>query len=561
MHHRPGVFLLTNGGRSVDTTNTVCLRAGNFQALGCNVTKFRVKGVMAYRCGKCGQCDTGASKGSTLMGLSTHSNFVCRKCLCNGVAAATTRHCLAQLPCSAQFVRAEEAFQNRLLAYTGHYDANPVLFRSVWERRYTQDKMRAIARSFVEDALDPTKWTAMLKREGGNKMPTKPRLIQFQKTKCTQAVVGPLFSAYQKAVAAAFHFSTGWQAHGIDVTFASGLNATGLSAWMEYVQQRGVICFYERDGEAWDASMNQRLCEFKERMAAIYSMRLADFIHESDTSFVSHRSRGGKATWSVRFTVKSGAGDTTTGNSLINAAIAFEVFSGLGVRCSILVAGDDLLVACYDDFDLDSVIAGERAFGIVPDAAKFVSAVHVSFCSAIWAYDAAGAWHYIPSPGRLFARLFWTCKPPARRHYAAYVRGVVKGLLPTCRDVPCLGPFLRLFDSEGYVVANDKAYHFRDAEYDTLDLRDWFCERYQLTNTQLLDFEHFLEGVQGVVGIIAHPTLAAIQLVDLADLQDRKTLLPVPNTPDFICTLPKVVRPVYPPHADLQTQAVCECAL
>lgn len=555
----PAVFDLYDGDRPVRMNNTVCLMGGNLRDLGPNVTRFVIRGLWASPCGKCGSCATGSSAGSKLMGFSSHSNFVCRKCLCNAMSAATKRHCLAQAIRTDVFLNAEPVFRARLAAYRAHYDHSVVLLRPEWEKRYPINKVATINRSFVEDQLDPELWTAMLKREGGHKRAGKARIIHFQKTPNAQAVVGPRYSAFQKAVAAAFDYRNGLVASGIDVTFASGFNAQDLSAWMDMVVARGVVAFLERDGVAWDSSMNAYLCAFKANMAGIFDERLATFIRRSDHRRVSHRSKGGTMKWTIDHTVMSGAGDTSSGNSLINAAIVYEVFSRLYVRCSIIVAGDDLLVACYDDFDLETVMRMERGFGIVPEAAKFVDPMHVSFCSAIWAENERHEWKFIQVPSRVFARLFWTCRPPPVRHEAAYVRGVVKGLLPTCRNVPCVGALLRHFDSDGAVMANDKNYHFKTAAYGDSVFDDWFCKRYLVTLEAVAAFEAFLVSYSPGPGIIRHPLLDRLNEVDFCDLEERHKVFNVPRDRSFVAELGPVVRETGAPIYKAYPHAPCRC--
>jgi hypothetical protein len=266
---------------------------------------------------------------------------------------------------------------------------------------------------------------------------------------------------------------------------------------------------------AWAADFRQKLYE-------CIDSDLASFTRESNLCKAFAVLPAGIIRYIMEFGVKSGHNDTTIGNSIINAAIAFAAMRRLGLLGSILVAGDDLLIAVQSDFDLKALMDCEREFGIVPEAGKFTGPSHVTFCSGIF----LGAGNvYVPNPSRLFARLWWGVKPVGDE--AAYQRGVARGLLPTCKHVPIVRLLLSRFDSEGAAGQSDKGYKFRLTEYDLggVDYAS-FVERYGLSETAVRDCERWLETLPAEPLLLVHPVLERMAEVDFEPVETRHRFWP-----------------------------------
>jgi len=223
----------------------------------------------------------------------------------------------------------------------------------------------------------------------------------------------------------------------------------------------------------------------------------------------------------MRHTVKSGHNDTSLGNSIINAAVAFYAMKKLGYSCSIIVAGDDLLIACYSVVDGTVVARAESELGIMPEARCFTSFAQTSFISGIFLSD-SGSIKFVPSPGRLLARLWWTTKPPPPKKVAEYTRSIVRGLLPVCHGLPIIRVFLNAFDSEGPTHVSEKGYAFRGAHYTFSDgVLSSFAARYGLSVHEVLDCEVWLRTLPCAPLVLSHPVLSRIVAVDTADIGDR----------------------------------------
>jgi hypothetical protein len=150
--------------------------------------------------------------------------------------------------------------------------------------------------------------------------------------------------------------------------------------------------------------------------------------------------------------------------------------------------------------------------------------VDVSFVSGVW-FPTGSSWHFVPKPGRLVSRLFWTTRPPAPKQISRYLNSIVMGLRPTCAGMPVIGAFLDAhYDARGgsgYVLDKRVRVWQTNKAVERSELLIGFCARYGLAVGDVEDCERFLLANSGRVGIVSHPVLDRMMEVDLADLADR----------------------------------------
>lgn len=388
-----------------------------------------------------------------------------------------------------------------------------------WLAKWPKQKRKAILESMDRDHIRPDRVKAMVKIECCHDEPTRSRLIQFYFNLATQAVYGLEFTCFQKSLCNTFRNLQ--VSEKIDVTIASGMNADDLSEWMNVRVARGACYFYERDCKSYDATMQKMHRLFKTRFIRKIDDKLAAFIDDCSTVKGLGVFREGLFVYKVAETVQSGHNDTTSGNGLVNAGITVEAFSSCGLECSILIAGDDCLVAVYSDFDADLIAKIESELGVIPVARKLSSPADVSFISGIWLMNGK-KWQFVPKLGRILARLWWTVNPPGKRTRSAYIRGVARGLLPSCGNLPIVRQFLLKFDSDGEALMTNRYWEYRvkPIEWDG-SIRRHLLDRYGITESELSECESFLARLPAEPLLIVHPVLDRIMAVDLADLVDR----------------------------------------
>ncbi len=490
--------------------NTLCLGKGDERKLGehCRVLTSPP-----------GTCLGETSKGATLLGWSTGVSHVCRKCACNAHNALCNRHGIKQPPLTGSFDVALEAFLRVMPQVRSEFVLNLVGGFDSWLARWSQAKQAEIIKSILTDPIAPNKVKSMVKIECYHDIPKRARLIQYYHNKATQAMYGLEFVAAQKAFTTVFRdlYLDG----GIDVTIASGMNAAALSEWMNTRVLLGAVKFRERDGKNWDSTMRPEHSAFKRRLFSELDHDFTEFVEACEDVKGFGLFREGVFRYKVNGTVKSGHNDTSLRNGIINAAIAYIAFRKLGVRASILVAGDDLLVAVYSDYDDGEADRIERELGIVPVARKFSSPADVSFISGVW-YKNGESWQFTPKIGRLVKRLWWTTHAPGKKSREAYIRGVARGLLPSCGGIPIIRQFLLKFDSGGRALMTDRYWEYRvnPVKWDP-GITEHLADRYGLSQRAIVECDEYLSHLPPTPLIISHPVLDRIMEVDLADPADR----------------------------------------
>jgi len=112
--------------------------------------------------------------------------------------------------------------------------------------------------------------------------------------------------------------------------------------------------------------------------------------------------------------------------------------------------------------------------------------------------------------------------PPGKRRVEEYKRGVSRGLLPVCGDIPVIRVLLRKFDSRGVAARSDKGYNYRGSSY-SFDSCIWdtMARRYGVSVGELEELEGWLDGLPSKPLLLRHPTLDRIVEADTCDIQDR----------------------------------------
>ena len=494
-----------------DTTATMCLGHGDESQLGPHC---EVKSV-----DKGDVCAAPVSKGATLLGWTTTVVHVLRKCACNAHNALCNRHGSKQPIVLRDICEVVGDFIGACEEAVPKYETHPMRNPETWRAKWPLGKQVATLKSISEDAIEPGKVKVMVKREVYHKRPKRARLIQFYPNLATQAHYAPEFYTLQKVLCECFNNRK--VSDNIDVTFASGMNPDELSGWMKRVVRDGAVNFYERDGKNWDSTMGPSHERFRYLLYSAFDEGLARFARSCVAVDGFGLFPGGPFRYRVDGTVKSGHNDTTLGNSLVNAAIAYAAFSRVNARCSILVAGDDLLVAAYEPINCEQMMNLESQYGIVPEARVFEDFEHTTFVSGRWICDGADI-KFAPLLGRLFERLWWTTKPPSRRKLLAFRRGVARGLTGVLGTLPIGRHLVRSFDTQGDALTVDKGFLYQKSAYVFQPgVYDWFFRQYGIANHEIATCEMFLASLPAEPLLLVHPVLDRIVAHDTSDIAER----------------------------------------
>lgn len=502
--------------------DTVCLGFGDERLLD-PTTKIRTR--------PSGECQSQRQCGAMLTGLTTMVVYSCRRCGCNLHNAICNRHGVRRPRPTTDFAHATlyldvlipELFRE-LVAETASFSDED------WLHKWSEAKQLVLLRSRQFEAVKAHRIKSMVKYEVYTSCPRKARAIQYYLTLATQMEVSPEVFRLQKALGRILRRRC--LTHRIRVTFASGMSDVEMSTWMQcvLVDMPGAW-FYERDGKNWDATQGVEHYRLKRRCYELLDSTTLEVLDQSFRVTCATRTAEGMFVYLLDGTMKSGHADTTVGNSIVNFLVTYQALLDCGLyEADIIVAGDDCLVALPRDFDEAQLRAAESACGIVPESRKLRSHVDVSFISGVWCENTPGTLAFVPKPGRLLARLFWTVNFPSLRQLDAFRHSIVAGLQHSCGGMPVIGAFLKANDVSGAgLIETGKrmAYVFKSAVvYDRDTIMRWFCARYGIGPGDISDVETLLLGVTGRVGVVKHGILDRICEVDLADLADRELVLP-----------------------------------
>jgi hypothetical protein len=381
-----------------------------------------------------------------------------------------------------------------------------------------------------------------VKFEGGHNRPTKARAIQMYKNLATQNRYAARFYCLQKAFGECIGLDgfgrdlcLGLFGQDITLTFASGLTPQALGRWMDRIADRAKA-FYERDGKNWDATMQTAHIEQRLRFYRAIDSELADFAGECANVRGGMKIHGvGSIQYTAVGTTKSGHNDTSLGNSITNLCLALETMLEHGVGGDVIAMGDDLLAGVSSDFSIDAFTEYERGLGIKPEARKFYGPEQVSFVSGCFApVLAGGSYTFLPVPGRILTRLFWTTNPPGRKKQRAWRTTVAKGMQHLFRGVPLMMAFL---DSQvtgdrinTRVLSRDQNRRHQLAVKAAQDpgggavpgLADaWMCARYGFSGRELDDLRCYLGSRPQGPSVMEHYLLDRMVQVDLVDIAVR----------------------------------------
>lgn len=477
-------------------------------------------------------CSKPCERGPKLYGIATGFCSAVKRCMCSAHNALCNRHGTKQVAMTRDFLSFRKYWPT-LLDEVGavHQDLLPH-WDWFWWVKWPAGKLKIFAYDRLNRPFLPDRVASFVKFELYTKIMKKARLIQGYFNTHAQSEIGPECSSLQKAYAKVLYRKQLGNTD-IRITFASGFNSEGYGRWLEEVlMDRLNPVYYERDGASWDASMQRAHHEVKMLAYSVATQQFRDVI-EQGFKVVGHVDmgrRGGESSYmkyELAGTTKSGHNDTTLGNSIVNAAIAFEAMVAQSITGDIIVAGDDLLVVVDGDFDEHALAAYEAGLGIKPEFRKFYDYRHVSFVSGIWVERTLGKYAFIPKPGRQMQKLFWSVNHPTAKTESDYIHSIVTCLRPVCGQLPVMGAFLDAHERPGRLVnLIGKFYLFREVselEFDSqLVLRE-FCRRYQTDAAEVAEVEVMIRSLTGRRGILKHPLLDRMVFTDTCDLSERPT--------------------------------------
>lgn len=316
--------------------------------------------------------------------------------------------------------------------------------------------------------------------------------------------------------------------HTSRITYASGLNARDLGAWLEAALARFAsdadppVCA-ENDVGQYDGSLRRGAMALEKLLFGRF--RLPRHVFE----LVTRKRRGGRnrgpdgfgsVSYSLVYRRLSGDSWTSVMNSMINAAI-HEYLDASHSIWMIVLGDDNALVGPASA--VHTVAAAVRAFGPLHGLDfKFVvrtSPDDLEFCSGVFWHSTAGRlWG--PKPGRVISKTFFSVRQYNPVEAAAWVRGVCMSMRNDVQHIPVLRVFVaRLLalthGLRAMAVDREHRIHAPAAAQPVEATWSQAARRYGCGVSDLVELEDWLSAHVALGAVLTHPLLHRICSIDV----------------------------------------------
>lgn len=464
-----------------------------------------------------------SGRGARLVGIAFKNAWVVGNCTCNVVNALVTRHL-------APF--------KKMYTYSGdHFIYTTVVAQQLadlfwqayepgsWKTNKSQVRIAAIQDSLDFDHPRPQRILGHIKTEVCPTRPSKARLIQAFHKPADNYGHADAYRAFTHALTQWTAIPRSFRSSMFHLRSACGLNhgqmAEQITEWLRVFQTDRLRLLVD-DLSNMDGSVQVPLLEKQTWLYRHFDPGMA--MHHARTIHFSGlvRGRSGNIRYKGHGTVKSGAQDTSSGQTCRRIDSLAIVLERLGVlRAAGFVFGDDVLVFVDRDLDGGAYEQAQAEHGFSTKFAVVDALERADFLSCTFMPDRDGSYAMLPKPGRLLAKLFWTWRavPEARR--GAYVREVAiafDGRFSGCtflerwlgwhRDHPI---------RRGYKMPWQPA---QPVHPSPIDWPTFFACRYSLPMPPE-DLIAHLDVPYGQTALISHWWTDAVQEYDLADPSER----------------------------------------
>lgn len=314
-----------------------------------------------------------------------------------------------------------------------------------WRKKQTARKLAAIDEHWCVKFRHYLRAKSFIKREVGQKVPSKARLIQAH-VNFASAYDYPDEYHDTLSMLKMLNRET-FSDSGIEFEFhyAGGYNHDQMSdiatRFINEMDECSLID--EADGENWDATMNEQLLSAEVRVYKLARLQSAATVAERTGSvrgFIT--SRDGTGEYTLQYTTKqkrlSGDWNTTAGNTLISMMIRHYAITHLPQelkprKAQCFFMGDDYWAVYHFRSKVDPVELRvclnqlERSCGITPVRGLFRDPLQTTFISmGLWLRrtDDGYAYQFVPHPARQMSKLFYSARTSIQGGIAAYQRAL-----------------------------------------------------------------------------------------------------------------------------------------
>lgn len=260
-------------------------------------------------------------------------------------------------------------------------------------------------------------------------MPKKARLIQAFHRPADNYSCADLYRAYSEALV---HWSAVPRTHlgmYVHVRSACGLNhqdiANQINLWLDELASTPYAILMD-DVSNMDGSIQVPHLTLQVQLYQALDARMAHDLQSSIRYRGLVRTKQATVTYTAVGTVRSGAQDTSSGQTTRRMDMFVRVCASLGVtQVRAFVFGDDILGFIVHPPETPAAFdRAHESMGLQCRANMVYDLCKADFLACTFVPTNQGGYVMVPKPGRLLAKLFWTWRdvPPRRRHdYIAQV--------------------------------------------------------------------------------------------------------------------------------------------
>lgn len=424
--------------------------------------------------------------------------------------------------------------------YLKHLQANML---DEWRVGKSLVKLDSIDRSYQFDVPKSHRIVSFVKREVGEKIPTKARLIQGNANELTAYQHPDEYEALAGMLKDLRGVRFEYAGVNFQLVYAGGFNHDELSDHMTAtIAESQNLLIHERDGKNWDATMNHELLRSEyDLLRYLRTKSAASFwtrCHESK-GYVRCKVNG--RTLYVRYVTYmkrlSGDWNTTFGNTTTNFNITVNAVAALPshlkpVKAVIYAMGDDLcdfmsFTSRPDPYHLCSALNHfESRCGITPESGIFDDPLSISFISLTLWPRLGGGYQLVPKPARQMAKLFWAVKTVRAEDIPAYRNGIAEAFWHTFHGFGMMMKFLKAHFTPGVRPIPYAAYYsfMLNKQPRRVDWAAGVVYKYGLP----MSATNFHWNPPARALVFTHPVLVWMQVIESQDPSERSRCLSRP---------------------------------
>lgn len=264
---------------------------------------------------------------------------------------------------------------------------------------------------------------------------------------------------------------------------------------------------FEADASNWDGSLSEFFLdlelEFIDKCIDKEPPCLGD-IKKTWKDVVGYSHKGDESlVVSMNRCRRSGDLWTSVFNSLINYLLtSYTVHKQEpSADFSMLVMGDDNLVAVDCVLNSDLIVSTYKALGMKLELVERETLLSSTFCSGYFV-PVNGKWRWANMPFRQLSKMGINCRKHHRKHFKSLLYGTAKGLICTAGHLPIFGSLLRaiISSAEDENIKPIRPPNFWKGriqggvvEYPHFDTYLWFCNKYDVSIDLVVEIEDWIE--------------------------------------------------------------------